>query len=123
MGGRHSGRTQCGKIGGFALTVSSLTIKARWRNLSRERSNAGAQHCLDLFAGLGGFSQAFEEAEGWEVTTVDIQERFGTDICADVMDSPRPTCQMRMWFWPRRHVRVFRWPRTATIPTSTALNP
>jgi len=48
--------------------------------------NAGAQQCLDLFAGLGGFSQAFEEAEGWEVTTVDIQERFGTDICADVMD-------------------------------------
>jgi hypothetical protein len=41
---------------------------------------------LDLFAGLGGFSQAFEDADGWEVVTVDIQERFGTDITADVMD-------------------------------------
>lgn len=42
--------------------------------------------CLDLFAGLGGFSQAFEDSENWKVVTVDIEERFGTDIQADVMD-------------------------------------
>jgi hypothetical protein len=42
--------------------------------------------CLDLFAGLGGFSQAFEDADGWRVVQVDIEERFDPDIQADVMD-------------------------------------
>jgi site-specific DNA-cytosine methylase len=42
--------------------------------------------CLDLFAGLGGFSSAFEDADGWDVVTVDIQERFNPDIRADVLD-------------------------------------
>jgi site-specific DNA-cytosine methylase len=41
---------------------------------------------LDLFAGLGGFSAAFAEADGWEVVTVDVDERFGPDIQADVLD-------------------------------------
>lgn len=45
---------------------------------------------LDLFAGLGGFSAAFEDTEGWEVTTVEIDESFEPDICADVFDL-RPT--------------------------------
>lgn len=43
-------------------------------------------HCLDLFAGLGGFSQAFEESDDWEVTTVDVEERFDPDIQADVFE-------------------------------------
>ena len=42
--------------------------------------------CLDLFAGLGGFSQAFEDADGWEVVTVELNERFDPDIQADVLD-------------------------------------
>jgi len=42
--------------------------------------------CLDLFAGLGGFSAAFADADGWEVTTVDIEERFDPDIQADVLE-------------------------------------
>ena len=42
--------------------------------------------CLDLFAGVGGFSEAFEEADGWEVVTVDVEEKFDPDICADVLD-------------------------------------
>lgn len=42
--------------------------------------------CLDLFCGLGGFSAAFDDSPGWEVTTVDIEERFNPDICANVMD-------------------------------------
>ena len=43
-------------------------------------------HVLDLFCGLGGFSQAFEASDRWHVTTVDIEERFGPDIKADVFD-------------------------------------
>jgi len=42
--------------------------------------------CLDLFAGLGGFSQAFEDADEWRVVQVDIEERFEPDIRADVLD-------------------------------------
>jgi len=43
-------------------------------------------HCLDLFCGLGGFSQAFADSERWAVTTVDIDARFDPDIQADVLD-------------------------------------
>jgi site-specific DNA-cytosine methylase len=39
---------------------------------------------LDLFSGLGGFSQAFKD-RGHEVTRVDIAPEFAPDICADVM--------------------------------------
>jgi len=41
---------------------------------------------LDLFAGLGGFSSAFEASDRWGVTTVDIEGRFDPDIEADVFD-------------------------------------
>jgi len=41
---------------------------------------------LDLFSGAGGASQAMEEDDNWEVTTVDFDERFEPDICADVLD-------------------------------------
>jgi len=40
---------------------------------------------LDLFAGLGGFSQAFKDREH-EVVRVDIASKFSPDICADIMD-------------------------------------
>lgn len=43
-------------------------------------------HVLDLFAGLGGFSQAFEESSRWEVTTVEIDPEFDPDMVADVFD-------------------------------------
>jgi hypothetical protein len=43
-------------------------------------------HVLDLFAGLGGFSSAFEDSECWHVTTVDIDERFDPDIRADMFE-------------------------------------
>ena len=42
--------------------------------------------CLDLFAGLGGFSQAFEESEDWVVVEVEIDESHNPDIQADIMD-------------------------------------
>lgn len=41
--------------------------------------------CLDLFAGLGGFSQAFEESDDWKVVTVDINPEFDPDIEADIL--------------------------------------
>jgi len=41
---------------------------------------------LDLFTGLGGFSQAFEESDQWDVFTVDIKNRFDPDLQADVLD-------------------------------------
>ena len=41
---------------------------------------------LDLFAGLGGFSQAFVESPRWNVTTVEIEAEFDPDIQADVFD-------------------------------------
>lgn len=50
------------------------------------QEETGAKHCLDLFAGLGGFSAAFQDADGWEVTTVDFEERFDPDIQADVFE-------------------------------------
>jgi len=41
---------------------------------------------LDLFCGLGGFSQAFADSDRWDVTTVDIEDKFDPDITADVMN-------------------------------------
>lgn len=41
---------------------------------------------LDLFAGLGGFSQAFEESPRWDVTTVEIDPELDPDIVADVFE-------------------------------------
>ena len=40
---------------------------------------------LDLFSGLGGFSQAFIEA-GDEVITVDLEKRFNPRLLSDVRD-------------------------------------
>jgi len=42
--------------------------------------------CLDLFAGLGGFSGAFRDSDNWRVVTVDVEEQFEPNICADIMD-------------------------------------
>lgn len=40
---------------------------------------------LDLFSGLGGFSQAFKD-RGHEVVTVDFGSKFNPTICADIAD-------------------------------------
>lgn len=42
--------------------------------------------CLDLCAGLGGFSRAFKDREDWEVVTVDYNSKFQPDIIAKVED-------------------------------------
>lgn len=55
--------------------------------MSDRQADRGAQKvCIDLFCGLGGFSQAFEEADDWEVLTVDVEDRFDPDIQADVLE-------------------------------------
>jgi len=60
-----------------------------------ESTDGGPQRrvCLDLFSGLGGredtehgFSSAFQAADDWEVVTVDVEEKFAPDLCADVLD-------------------------------------
>ena len=40
---------------------------------------------LDLFSGLGGWSQAFKD-RGHSVTTVDIEPKFKPTICEDIMN-------------------------------------
>jgi hypothetical protein len=52
----------------------------------------GRQVCLDLFSGLGGrrdvqhgFSSAFQATDRWDVVTVDIEEKFEPDLCADIL--------------------------------------
>ncbi len=40
---------------------------------------------LDLFSGMGGFSEAFKQ-RGHDVTRVEIDPRFKPDICADILD-------------------------------------
>lgn len=44
----------------------------------------GTKTCLDLFAGLGGFSSAFEDHPEWEVITVEIDPDLDADVVADV---------------------------------------
>lgn len=43
--------------------------------------------CIDLCAGLGGFSQAFKPPE-WEVIKIDIERKFKPTIIADVCHLP-----------------------------------
>ena len=51
-----------------------------------EQDGRASKHCLDLFAGLGGLSAAFEDADDWRVTTVDINPDFDPDVRADIRD-------------------------------------
>ena len=39
---------------------------------------------LDMFSGLGGFSQAFKD-RGHDVVTIDIEKKFNPTICTDIM--------------------------------------
>lgn len=44
------------------------------------------KHALDLFAGTGSATKAFEEHPDWEVTKVELNERFEADMHEDVSD-------------------------------------
>lgn len=50
-----------------------------------QRPKQGQMRVLDLFSGLGGFSQAFKD-RGHEVITVDIESKFNPTICKDIME-------------------------------------
>ena len=45
---------------------------------------------LDLFSGLGGWSQAFKD-RGHEVTTLDFNSKFKPDLCMDILEVPSLT--------------------------------
>jgi len=53
--------------------------------------------CVDLCAGLKGFSQAFEKSEEWEVVTIETNKKQKPTVCADVCHLPlrkglKPDC-------------------------------
>lgn len=45
-----------------------------------------ARQCIDLFSGLEGWSEAFQDSPEWDVTTVDNDPEHGADLCVDVME-------------------------------------
>jgi len=51
----------------------------------RDVQDKGELICIDLFSGLGGWSQAFLE-RGWKVITIDIERDFNPLLCCDIMD-------------------------------------
>jgi hypothetical protein len=55
-----------------------------------DESRQRTRRVLDLFAGLGGFSAAFEDSDGWDVTTVDVNGEFDPDIQVDVLELQPP---------------------------------
>ena len=74
---------------------------------------------LDLFAGLGGASQAMRE-RGWQVVTVDINPEFEPDIVVDIRvfrwNGPRPDL---VWASPpcTEFAREFMpWTKTGRVP-------
>lgn len=49
---------------------------------------------VDLFSGLGGASYTARE-RGWQVTTIDAEQRFAPDVVAD----------LSTWTWPTERER------------------
>ena len=60
------------------VAVARLSVKAK------VETEGSLMKVLDLFSGLGGFSQAFKD-RGHQVVTVDINSEFNPDICVDIM--------------------------------------
>jgi hypothetical protein len=76
--------------------------------------------CIDLCAGLEGFSQAFKKDVAWEVVTVELNKKQRPTICADVRYLPlkeglapdvllaSPPCQrfsLMSNIWPKPGIR------------------
>lgn len=55
---------------------------------NQNKSFSEPKLCIDLCAGLGGFSQAFKDDPTWEVITVEFDKKFKPTILADVCHLP-----------------------------------
>lgn len=72
--------------------------------------------CIDLCAGLGGFSSAFKEDPDWEVVTVEINKKQKPTICADVRHLPlranlKPDCLLMGPPCERNSIACSQWPK------------
>jgi hypothetical protein len=72
--------------------------------------------CIDLCAGLGGFSQAFQLDSDWEVIRIDISKKFKPTICADVCYLPlkenlQPACLLMAPSCERFSLMGAGWPK------------
>jgi hypothetical protein len=72
--------------------------------------------CIDLCAGLGGFSQAFKLDPEWEVVTVELNKKQKPIICADVRHLPlkenlQPDCLLASPPCERNSIACSQWPK------------
>jgi len=72
--------------------------------------------CIDLCAGLKGFSQAFEESNDWEVVTIEINKKQKPSICGDVRYLPlrkdiKPDCLLASPPCQRFSIACPEWPK------------
>lgn len=72
--------------------------------------------CIDLCAGLKGFSQAFDKAEDWEVVTIEINKKQKPTIQADVRYLPlrknlKPDCLLASPPCQRFSIAMPKWPK------------
>jgi hypothetical protein len=72
--------------------------------------------CIDLCAGLGGFSQAFRNDPSWEVVTVELNKKQKPTICADVKHLPlrknlQPDCLLAGPPCERNSIAMPQWPK------------
>jgi hypothetical protein len=72
--------------------------------------------CIDLCAGLGGFSKAFKADPEWEVVTVEINKKQRPTICADVKHLPlrenvQPDCLLMGPPCERNSIACSQWPK------------
>lgn len=79
-------------------------------------SSTQSKLCIDLCAGMGGFSSAFKNAEDWEVVTVELDKRFKPTICADVKHLPlkenlQPDCMLMGPPCERNSIACSQWPK------------
>ncbi len=72
--------------------------------------------CIDLCAGLGGFSSAFKFDSSWDVVTVELNKKHKPTICADVRHLPireniQPDCLLMGPPYERNSIACPRWPQ------------
>lgn len=73
-------------------------------------------HVLDLFAGLGGFSSAFEFSQRWRVTAADIDPEYEPDLVGDIFE-------MRPSEFGGEYDVILASPPCTAFSTATNMNP